>query len=84
MNLTDKQIRAIQEGELVPVLPPEIGTECVLLRKDVYERIAHLVDDSPVGDEELARLGWESGKSIGWNTPEMAEYDEFSASCRNT
>jgi len=79
MNLTDQQIRAIKEGEPVPVLPPEIGEECVMLRKDVYERISRLLDDGPVSDEECARLGWESGRKIGWETPEMAEYDNYDA-----
>ena len=52
------------------------GGECVVVRRDVYERLAQYSDTSPA-DEELVRLGWESGKAIGWNTPEMAEYDDY-------
>jgi hypothetical protein len=33
--------------------------------------------DPEANDEGLARLGWESGKSIGWDTPEMAQYDHY-------
>jgi hypothetical protein len=79
MDLTSHQIQAIRDGEPVRVVPPEIGEECVLLRKDIYERIAHLLDDTPPADEELIRLGWEAGKKIGWDTPEMSEYDDYDA-----
>jgi hypothetical protein len=34
-------------------------------------------DDSPITDEEAARLGRKSGGSIEWDTPEMAEYDHY-------
>jgi hypothetical protein len=76
MSLTNEQIQAIREGEPVPLVPPEVGQECVLVRRDVYERLVRY-DDLPPSDEELARLGWEAGKSIGWDTPEMAEYDNY-------
>lgn len=77
MDFTNEQIRAIKEGEPVPVVLPG-GEQCVVVRKDVYERIAHVpYDDSQPTDEELARLAWESGTSIGWDTPEMAEYDKY-------
>jgi hypothetical protein len=38
MNLTHEQVQAIREGEPIPVVPPEVGEECILLRRDVYER----------------------------------------------
>jgi hypothetical protein len=77
MDLTNEQIRAIKEGEPVPVVLPG-GEECVVVRKDVFQRITHgAYDDSQPTDEELTRLAWESGTSIGWDTPEMAEYDQY-------
>jgi len=77
MDLSNEQIQAILEGEPVPVVLPG-GEQCVVIRKDVYERMTHVpYDDSPPTDEESARLGWESGKSLGWDTPEMAEYDSY-------
>jgi len=79
MNLSSDQIQALKEGEPVQVVPPEVGQECVLLRRDVYDRIAHLLDDAPLSDEELTRLGWESGRQLGWDTPEMAQYDTYDA-----
>jgi hypothetical protein len=37
MNLTHEQAQAVREGEPVPVVPPEVGEECILLRRGVYE-----------------------------------------------
>jgi hypothetical protein len=34
-------------------------------------------DDRQIADAIAALLGWESGISIGWQSPEMAEYDEY-------
>ena len=50
MNLTSEQVRAIREGAPVPIIPPEVGDECVVLRRDAYEKIKHLLydDDSEV------------------------------------
>jgi hypothetical protein len=45
MNLTNEQIRALREGESVPIVPPEVGEECVLLRHDVYERLKAAAED---------------------------------------
>ena len=53
MNLTSHQIQAIRDGEPVPVVPPEIGQECVLLRKDIFERIAALEGPREVSPEEF-------------------------------
>jgi hypothetical protein len=76
MDLTHEQIQAIKEGVPVPVLPPEVGEKCVLLREDVYSRLSGVLY-AGASDEELARLGWAAGKEIGWNTPEMAEYNDY-------
>ena len=49
MDLTSEQVQALRNGSPVPVLPPEVGEECVVLRKDAYEKIKHLLyDDSEV------------------------------------
>jgi hypothetical protein len=40
-------------------------------------------DDFPT-DEEHMRIGWESGKSIGWEEPEMAEYDSYDEHCASS
>jgi hypothetical protein len=45
MNLTPEQIDAVKQGASVRVLSPEIGAECVVIRRDVYEQIQELLDD---------------------------------------
>jgi hypothetical protein len=50
MNLTSEQVQAIREGEAVPVVPPEVGEECVVLRRNAYEKIKHLLDDESEPD----------------------------------
>ncbi len=49
MNLTSEQVQAIREGEPVSVVLPEVGQECVVLRKDVFQRVlkAAAEDDLP-------------------------------------
>jgi hypothetical protein len=78
MNLTNEQIEALKGGGAVPLVPPEVGEECVLIRRDAFDRMTRLAyDDSPVTDDEAAMLGRESGQRIGWDSPEMAEYDHY-------
>ena len=45
MDLTNEQLRAIKEGDAVPVLLPELGEECVVIRRDVYEQVQNALDD---------------------------------------
>lgn len=48
MELSSEQVQAIREGQPVPVMPPEVGQECVLVRKDVYGRVKEgATDDRP-------------------------------------
>jgi hypothetical protein len=57
MNLTPEQERAIQGGQGVHVNVG--GAECVLLRKDVFER-GEAVDFSPWTPEEMDLLAAET------------------------
>jgi hypothetical protein len=43
MNLTIEQLSAVRSGAPVAIDDPEIGTECVLLRADVFQRIESLL-----------------------------------------
>lgn len=45
MTLTTEQIQAVQAGQAVPLSPPEVGAECVLIRRDLYERVSRLISD---------------------------------------
>ena len=41
MNLSTDQFKAVEAGQPVPIILE--GTECVVLRKDVYERVKGIV-----------------------------------------
>ena len=56
MDLTSEQVQAVREGEPVPVLPPEVGTECVLVRKDVYERVKEAIEGDLPTSRAIAGL----------------------------
>jgi hypothetical protein len=56
MNLSNEQVQAIRDGEPVPVVPPEVGEECILLRRDVYERAKQTVDDDLPSPRAIAGL----------------------------
>jgi hypothetical protein len=56
MNLTTEQVQAVREGEPVPILPPEVGQEWILLRRDVYERVREPIDDGLRTSRAIAGL----------------------------
>lgn len=53
MQISERQQQALEHGEAVPVVIGE--TECVVLRRDVYERVRKVLeyDDSEWSDEEI-------------------------------
>lgn len=76
MNITEKQQKEIEHGEAVPVTVGK--TECILLRRDVYEKVRNLVyDDSDLSDDELRAVFARGIESSDWNDPSMDEYDEY-------
>lgn len=69
MELSREQIRAITDGEAVPVMVEH--TPCVLLRADIYERVKamlEITDAYPLVDETFRE---------GWEAPGMADYDRY-------
>ena len=44
MNVTAQQREALERGEPVSIDVDEIGKECVLIPRDAYERMRHLLD----------------------------------------
>lgn len=78
MNLSSAQIDAIKQGEPVRIVPPEVGTDCFVVRADVFERLkTFLYDDSPLSADEKTRLLVEAGLRAGWDDPEMDVYDDL-------
>jgi hypothetical protein len=76
MNLTARQISAVQNGEAVRVREEDL--ECVVLRADVYDRLKHLLyDDGDWSDDQLRRMLAASAEANGWNEPDMDAYDHY-------
>lgn len=75
MDLTLGQQTALEQGAVVPVL---VGrTECVLIRKDLYERAQPLLAGEPLSIAEQRHILREVGRMAGWDDPEMSIYDEL-------
>jgi hypothetical protein len=75
MQLTNEQLEAIRSGESVRL--SEGGTELVVLRADVFERLKGLMyDDSPWTDEEMDLLAAEDADSLGWEGMETYQGDD--------
>jgi hypothetical protein len=65
MPLTEDQLEAVRKGQSVRV--QEGGTDVVVVRADVFERLMGLLyDDTPWTDEEMALLAGEDADSLGW------------------
>ena len=78
IELTEQQVQAITAaGQTPPVLVDrKTKTAYVLLRQDVYQRLADKeYDDSPWTDDEMELLAWEAGKHAGWE--DMDDYDHY-------
>jgi hypothetical protein len=69
MELSTAQMRAIENGEAVPVT---VGhTKCMLIRADLYERVKAVLDIEdayPLLDETFRE---------GWDAPGMVDYDRY-------
>lgn len=74
IELTEEQSRELQQPEPVAI-DPQTRQTYVLVRKEVYERLKELYDDSPWTEEEMDALAWEAGRAAGWE--EMDEYDRY-------
>lgn len=74
IELNEEQRRELQQPEPV-AFDPQTNQAYVLVRKEVYERLKELYDDSPWTEEEMDALAWEAGRAAGWD--EMDEYDGY-------
>lgn len=78
MNLTNEQAQAVKDGEPVAIRPPEVGEECVVLRRDVYERIKHQVfDDSEPDPARLYPLVGRIMAEADANDPALESYQKY-------
>ena len=76
MILSVDQRKAVQQGAAVPVTVDE--TECVVIRKDVYEKITQRTyDNSEVDVREAYPLMDAVAKQEGWDDPSEDLYDDL-------
>lgn len=65
MQFTQEQLEVIRGGQ--PVHLNEGGTDLVILRADVFERLRDSrYEDSPWSDEEMDLLAAEDADALGW------------------
>ena len=78
MHLTSEQVTSIKEGEPVRLTPDEIGTACVVVRADVYDRVKTLIyDDSDVSPRELYHFVDGVMAEDDADDPTLAEYQNY-------
>ncbi|EDL57029.1 hypothetical protein [Gimesia maris] len=78
MKLTKEQSDAISRGEEIPV--DVEGTDCVLVRKDIYAKICGVLrkaGSDELTEEDLRKLLARSYESSDWNDPAMDIYNDY-------
>lgn len=76
MQLTAEQIQTLQAGQPLEVLVGD--TRCVVLPKEVFERLQNLlVDDSDWSPEAMRRALARSTAANGWDEVGMDAYDRY-------
>lgn len=77
IELTDEQVREVQRcGQTPPtVVDPKTNTPYVLIRKDVYERLAELLEGEFHPSEAYPAI--DHAFAEGWNDPKMDDYDRY-------
>ena len=71
MNLSQEQISSLDNGQAVSVQVD--GRECVLIPREVYERVHALLDFDPNQAYPAIDEAWRDG----WDDPKMADYDRY-------
>lgn len=78
IELSEDQRRQLESGQAVDVTDPQTAQRYVVLRKDVYEKVRHLLyDGSEWTDDELRLQLARSAKDNGWDEPGMDAYDRY-------
>jgi hypothetical protein len=78
IELTDEQRRQLESGQAIDVTDSQSAQPYVLLRKEVYDRVRHLLyDDSEWTAEEMLQMLARSAEANGWNEPGMEAYDRY-------
>ena len=76
MNLTVQQLRAVNQGEPLRFVDPDVGQEFVVVRADVFDRVKLLFDDTDLDPREALPLVWQAMQE-DWEDPSMDVYDNY-------
>ena len=81
MELRANEKHALDSGIAVPIVVE--STDCVILRRDVFDRVrAFLYDDKEWSHDDLRQQLARSFEGSGWDDPAMDAYDDYDASCQ--
>lgn len=77
-DLTDEQRQQLDSGQAVDFTDPQTSQSYVILSKEIYERVRHLLyDDSGWTEAELRLHLARSAKDNGWDEAGMDDYDRY-------
>lgn len=83
IELTEEQRQQLNSGKAVDVTDAQTAQDYVVLQKEVYERVRHLLyDDSDWTEDELRLQLARSAKDNGWDEAAMAAYDRYDEELR--
>ena len=66
MDLSNDQVQALDHGDVVPVTVA--GRQCVILRREIYDRVKSVIDDPEMPAEEAYPAilsAWDQEKDPG-------------------
>jgi hypothetical protein len=71
MELTNQQMKSLDEGQPIPVVLE--GRDCVIVPREVFDRVSLLLDFDPSQAYPAIDEAWREG----WDDPKMADYDRY-------
>ena len=78
MTLSTEQIEAVKHGQPVRVSSTEIGSDCVVLRADIYEKLQGVLDEG-LSTREVAALIEANMKEDDADDPLLESYQHYRA-----
>jgi hypothetical protein len=76
IELTEQQQQELRQGGLVRVHPSEVGSECVIIRADVYERLRSAPDDDLPDMQAVGKLIEHNMREDDENDPLLDSYQQ--------
>jgi hypothetical protein len=83
VEFTEEQRRQLESGKAVDFTDPQTAQLYVVVRKDVFERVRHLLyDDSDWTADEMRLHLARASRDNGWDEPAMDAYDRYDEELR--